>query len=169
MKASCLVPVLCLALLAAVRGAENATPPPAAPNPAASAPHPLDGAWTAEFDSPVGTQTYKYEFKVTGEKVTGSAEGSLFAGKTEITEGKVVGDEVTFTESTDAGGMQLAITYKGKVKGDEIAFTRVVGDFGTEELVAKRAKPAAAPGAPVAKATPATPAPTKAPAAPAAK
>jgi len=34
----------------------------------------------------------------------------------------------------------VAITYTGTVAGDEIKFTRKVGDFATEELVAKRKK-----------------------------
>ena len=40
----------------------------------------------------------------------------------------------------DFQGNQVSITYTGKVAGDEIKFTRKVGDFATEEFVAKRVK-----------------------------
>jgi hypothetical protein len=35
---------------------------------------------------------------------------------------------------------KLRIEYTGKISGDEIKFTRKVGDFATEEFVAKRTK-----------------------------
>ena len=34
----------------------------------------------------------------------------------------------------------IRIEYKGKISSDEIKFVRKVGDFGTEEFVAKRVK-----------------------------
>jgi len=37
-------------------------------------------------------------------------------------------------------GSPVRIEYQGTVKGDEIAFTRKVGEFATEQLVARRAK-----------------------------
>jgi hypothetical protein len=48
-------------------------------------------------------------------------------------------------------GNDLTITYSGKIKSDEISLTRTVGDFATEEIVAKRVKdpaPEAKPAAP---------------------
>ena len=47
---------------------------------------------------------------------------------------------MSFTENLDFNGNPLVITYTGKISGDEIKFTRKVGDFATEEVVAKRAK-----------------------------
>jgi len=41
----------------------------------------------------------------------------------------------------DFQGNAIPIRYSGKVSGDEIKFTRKVGDFATEEFVAKRVKP----------------------------
>ena len=35
---------------------------------------------------------------------------------------------------------EIRIDYKGKVDGDQIKFSRKVGDFATEELIAKRVK-----------------------------
>lgn len=61
-------------------------------------------------------------------------------GEAELLEGKLTGDQVFFVESFDAMGTPVRIEYSGTLKGDEIAFTRKVGDFATEQLVAKRAK-----------------------------
>ncbi len=96
------------------------------------------GKWTASFETQIGVQTYTYEFKVDGGKITGSAKSNF--GTAKITEGTVQGNDVSFVEMLDFQGQQLRIEYKGKIAGDEMKLTRQVGDVGTEELVAKRAK-----------------------------
>jgi hypothetical protein len=102
----------------------------------------LAGKWTTEFDTQVGPQKYTFDFKVDGEKVTGKAffERMGQKGEADLLEGKLFGDEVSFAETFDAMGSTVRIEYKGTVKGDEIAFTRKVGEFGTEQFVARRAK-----------------------------
>jgi len=96
------------------------------------------GTWTAAIDTQIGVQNYTYDFKVDGSKLTGHAK-SQFAN-TEITEGTVKGDTISFVENLDFQGQPLRITYTGKVSGDEIKFTRQVADVATEEFVAKRSK-----------------------------
>ena len=100
------------------------------------------GTWTAEFDSQIGVQKYTYTFEVDGETLTGTAEGERMGETAEvaITDGKVVGDKVTFTEMLNFQGQEVPITYDGTIDGDEIKFTRNVADFATEEIVAKRKK-----------------------------
>lgn len=98
----------------------------------------LDGKWTATFETQIGTQNYTYEFHVDGDKVTGTATNDN--GKTQITEGKIDGDTITFVEALNFNGNNIRIEYTGKIDGDQIKFTRKVGDFATEELVAKRLK-----------------------------
>jgi len=102
----------------------------------------ITGTWTTQFDSQVGLQKYTFEFKVDGTKLTGRAISNIAGAdaKTELTEGKINGDEVTFVENLNYQGMELKITYKGKISGDEIKFQRTVGDSGGEEFVAKRSK-----------------------------
>jgi len=95
------------------------------------------GTWTASFDTQVGVQKYTYTFKVDGDKLTGRAKSEN--GDTEIQEGKVNGDEISFVENLNFQGMPLRIEYKGKLAADEIKFTRNVAGI-TEELVAKRVK-----------------------------
>ena len=61
-------------------------------------------------------------------------------GETQIAEGVVNGDDISFVENLDYQGQALRIVYKGKISGDEIKFTRNVADMVTEDLVAKRSK-----------------------------
>ena len=60
-----------------------------------------------------------------------------------VQDGKINGDEISFVEIVKNQDQDLRIEYSGKVAGDEIKFTRKVGDFGSNEIVAKREKEAA--------------------------
>jgi hypothetical protein len=98
----------------------------------------ISGQWTATFNTQVGEQHYVYTFKVDGEKLTGTAKSDN--GTTDIQDGVVKGDDVSFVENLDYQGQKLVITYTGKISGDEIKFTRDVGGAAKEDLVAKRVK-----------------------------
>jgi hypothetical protein len=98
----------------------------------------VSGQWASTFTTQIGEQHYTYTFKVDGDKLTGTAKNDN--GTTEITDGSIKGDDISFVENIDMMGNKIAITYTGKVSGDEIKFTRKVGDFATEELTAKRVK-----------------------------
>jgi hypothetical protein len=102
----------------------------------------LSGEWKAEFETQVGVQKYTFTFKVEGDKLTGKAafERMEQKGEVELLEGKVSGDDISFVEKLSFDGNEIRIEYKGKLKGDEISFTRQVGEFATEQLVAKRVK-----------------------------
>ena len=102
----------------------------------------IAGKWTAEFESPIGVQKYVYEFKVDGDKITGKAtfDHSMGKGEAELKQIKLSGDDLSFVEQMKLDGNEMTVTYTGKVAGDEIKFTRNVGDFGAEQLVAKRQK-----------------------------
>ena len=100
----------------------------------------LLGRWTAEFDSPIGVQKYVYEFKKTGDALTGEAtfERSIGNGAVPLQNVKVDGDKVSFDEPLSIEGNNITISYTGTLAGDELKLTRVVGDFGSEQLTAKR-------------------------------
>jgi opacity protein-like surface antigen len=100
----------------------------------------VTGIWTATFDTQVGAQKYTYTFKVQGTKLTGKAKSELAMTETEITEGTVNGDDISFVENLSFQDMPLRIVYKGKMAGDELKLTRTILDMFTEEAVAKRAK-----------------------------
>lgn len=100
----------------------------------------VTGIWTASFDTQVGAQKYTYTFKVDGNKLTGKAKSELANSESEIVEGTVNGDDISFVENLNFQDMPLRIVYKGKIAGDEIKFTRTILDMITEELIAKRVK-----------------------------
>jgi len=96
---------------------------------------------------------YLYEFKVDGEKLTGKAHRDVEGQKTDtdITEGKVSGDQISFVEMLKFNDQDLRIEYKGKIADDQIKLTRAVGDFATNDIVLKRApatQPATEPAMP---------------------
>jgi len=100
----------------------------------------ITGSWRASFDTQIGTQDYMYTFVVKDTALTGKIQSEM-GGTTEILEGKVDGDKVSFVEIFKYQGMEIRITYSGQVtSADEIKFTRQVAEFATEEVVAKRVK-----------------------------
>ena len=120
-RASLMTALLVLVSLVAIRAAD------------------ITGKWTASFDTQIGKQEYTYDFVVKDSKLTGKMKSNL--GESDVLDGKVDGDKVTFGELLKFEGMEVKITYTGTVvSADEIKFTRNVADFATEELVAKRVK-----------------------------
>ena len=100
----------------------------------------ITGTWKASFDTQIGQQNYTYEFVVKGTTLTGKLKSDIGADG-EIQQGKVEGDKVSFVEIFKFDGNDIQITYTGRVtSNDEIKFTRQVGEFATEEIVAKRVK-----------------------------
>jgi opacity protein-like surface antigen len=98
----------------------------------------LTGQWTATFNTQIGEQHYTYTFKVDGEKLTGTAKNDR--GTTDITNGTIKGDQISFDESLDFNGQTILIQYTGTVSGDSIKLHRKVGEFDEEDLVANRVK-----------------------------
>ena len=100
----------------------------------------IDGKWAAEFDSQVGQQKYVFELKADGEKLTGKATGERQGQKSEaeIKNGKIVKDEVSFTEALKIQDQEMVVEYKGKMVGDELKLHRKVGEFAEYDIVAKR-------------------------------
>jgi hypothetical protein len=100
----------------------------------------IAGTWKASFDTQVGQQNYTYTFVVKDTSLTGKIQSEM-GGTTDILDGKIDGDKVSFVEIFKFDGMEIRITYSGHVtSADEIKFTRQVAEFATEELVAKRVK-----------------------------
>jgi hypothetical protein len=99
----------------------------------------ITGKWTSSFDTQIGKQEYTYDFVVKDGKLSGKMKSNI--GESDVLDGKVDGDKVTFGELLKFEGMEVKISYSGTiVSADEIKFTRNVADFATEELVAKRVK-----------------------------
>src|SRR5262245_43120545 len=75
----------------------------------------FSGTWTAAIETQVGVQNYTFTFKVDGEKLTGKAKSAFANAETDITEGVVKGDDISFVENLVYEGMPLKIIYKGKI------------------------------------------------------
>jgi len=100
----------------------------------------VTGHWTAEFETQVGKQSYTFDLVVKGNTLTGKVKGNL-TGESEIQNGKIDGDAISFVENTKYQDMPLTFTYSGRViSADEIKLTRSLEGFPPEELVVKRAK-----------------------------
>jgi len=98
----------------------------------------ISGNWKATADTPNGTVERTFVFKVDGHKLTGETTSNMF-GKSTIDDGKVDGDDVSFTITINVGGNEGKANYKGKVDGDTIHFKVDISSIGqTIELDAKR-------------------------------
>jgi len=117
--------------------------------PAWSADESFVGKWKAEFDSQVGRQKYKFEFKLEDGKLAGKAIGERQMGTNEVklVEIKTDKDEISFVEPLRLPDRrdpkqinEVRIEYKGKLKDDEIKLHRNVTDIAEYDIVAKRVK-----------------------------
>ena len=99
----------------------------------------VEGEWQAEWNAGIGIMTCNYTFKVDGKILTGKviAEMNGTDSESEITDGKIEGDKITFAWVFD-GTVKMVTT--GQVNGDEIKLTRQPGNYATEEAVATRIK-----------------------------
>ena len=102
----------------------------------------IDGKWRAEFDSQIGQQKYVFDLKADGEKLTGKAAYERMGqkGEVEIKNGKIVKDEVSFSETVKFQDNELTVEYKGKIVGNELKLHRKIGDLAAYDIVAKREK-----------------------------
>ncbi len=99
----------------------------------------VSGQWVAQVPGRGGDPTETtFNFKVDGSTLTGSV--ATPRGERPIENGKVSGDEISFTQTFEFGGNTMKILYKGKLAGDEIKFTRQRegGEGQAREFTAKR-------------------------------
>ncbi len=101
----------------------------------------ISGKWIAQVPARDGqTRETVFNFKVEGDKVTGTVSGRQ--GDNAISDGKISGDDISFTVTANFGGNEVKLIYTGKVAADEIKFTRTRegGNQPGQEFTAKRAK-----------------------------
>jgi hypothetical protein len=98
----------------------------------------ISGNWKGTAETPNGTVERSFAFKVDGHKLTGETTSNMF-GKSAIEDGKVDGDDISFTITVNLGGNEGKVNYQGKVSGDTIHFKIEVQAVGqTLEMTAKR-------------------------------
>jgi hypothetical protein len=98
----------------------------------------VTGKWKASVETPRGTQEITFDFHADGAALTGKITSPR--GESDISDGKIDGDNLSFTQTVNFNGNEMKINYTGKIDGDNIKFTRTVGDRPAVEFTASRAK-----------------------------
>jgi len=79
----------------------------------------VDGKWTGTISTPGGDFPVTFNFKAEGTTLTGTMLGqdnSLIP----IKDGKIEGNNISFSVTIDMGGNQMNLDYKGIVAADQI-------------------------------------------------
>jgi hypothetical protein len=100
----------------------------------------VSGKWVAEVPGRNGnTREVTFNFKADGANLTGTV--ATRRGDMEISDGKIDGDQISFTQTMEFNGNSIKLLYKGKVSGDQIEFTRERegGEGRTQKFTAKKA------------------------------
>ena len=87
----------------------------------------VTGSWKGAFDFEGTSVPLTFHLTAAGGTVTGTLDG-LPTTPAEIHDGKVDGDTVTFSVTTDYQGSPVKLVYTGKISADGIKFA-----FGTED------------------------------------
>ena len=96
----------------------------------------VTGKWTAEIKTQNGdTRTQTFNLKQDGSALTGTVSSPM--GETQITDGKVDGDTISFVVKVERNGNEFKTPYTGKVSGSEIQFTSE-SPRGKREFTAKK-------------------------------
>jgi hypothetical protein len=83
----------------------------------------ISGKWTGDMPGRGGeTSPTTFTFKLDGDKLTGSMTGPQ--GDIPLQEGKIAGNQISFSTTLDFGGNSIKILYKGTASGDEIKMSR---------------------------------------------
>lgn len=99
----------------------------------------LNGNWKATAETQNGTVERTFTFKVEGNKLTGETVSQMM-GKSALMDGKVDGDNLSFSIKVNFQGNEMTMNYKGKVTGNELKLTASGGDGQfTIEWTAKKA------------------------------
>jgi hypothetical protein len=85
----------------------------------------LSGKWVAQMQGPNGeARDITFNLTANGDQVTGTI--TTPRGDNQISDGKISGNQITFTEVLDFNGNKRTIQYTGKLSddGNSIEFTR---------------------------------------------
>lgn len=97
----------------------------------------VSGTWKGTAETPNGTIERTFVFKVDGNKLTGETTSQMM-GKSVIENGKIEGDNLSFTITVKFQDNEMKLNYTGKLSGNEIKF-HVEGAGGmTLEYTAKK-------------------------------
>jgi hypothetical protein len=102
----------------------------------------VNGKWTGKIDTPNGTMDVVFNLKADGNTLTGTTV-SFQGQEQQISEGKVDGDNLSWTVVNKFQDFEFKIGYKGKVSGSEMkvqmTFTMGDGNSQSMDMVLKKA------------------------------
>ena len=108
----------------------------------------VSGKWTFEQQGRNGSMTITLNLKADGATLTGTVSGGMGRGgnapaDTQISDGKVDGNNISFAVKREFNGNSFVTTYKGTVDGDTLKLDvtrpgRGGGDPVTNTVTAKR-------------------------------
>ena len=97
----------------------------------------ITGTWKASFETPNGNFETTFTFKADGAKLTGKVSSQM--GESDISDGKIDGDNVSFVVVRNFNGNEFKLTYKGKVAGNEMKLSmQFPGRDEALEMTAKK-------------------------------
>lgn len=91
----------------------------------------ISGNWTGTAEGPNGTLQRTFTFKQDGAKLTGETN-SQFTGRSTIQDGKVEGDNISFSIVAKIQDNEMKLSYKGKITGDTI---KLSSEFGGGQAI----------------------------------
>ncbi len=96
----------------------------------------VDGKWTGNLDMGGQAIPVSYTFKAEGSTLTGTSSGPNDT-TIQIKNGKIEGNNISFTVSFDMGGQEMKLDYKGVVSPGQIKLSFDMMGQTTEILLKK--------------------------------
>jgi hypothetical protein len=100
----------------------------------------IDGKWTGQVAGMGGgdPMAINYTFKANGTTLTGTTAG-MDGKDVQIKNGKIEGNNVSYSIAFDMGGQEMKIDFKGVLSGDQLKLTfDMMGQ--PSDIVLKKAK-----------------------------
>ena len=97
----------------------------------------IDGKWTGEIEFGGQSMPVEYTFKADGAKLTGST--MIMENPVEIQDGKIDGNNISFSITFGEGEQGMKIDYKGVLTGDQLKLSFDMMGQSTD-IMLKKAK-----------------------------
>jgi hypothetical protein len=98
----------------------------------------ITGTWKGTAETPNGAIERTFVFKQMGSTLTGESTSEMM-GKSTITDGKVEGDNVSFSLTVKFQDNEMKLNYSGKVSGDSMKLHVEGAGFEIEYVLKKGA------------------------------
>ena len=89
----------------------------------------IDGKWQGSHPGPGGVVRVLFDLRTDGESVSGTVTNELL-GESEIQDGMIRGDEITFLRVVQRGRREITFHYRGRIEDGEILFSRTAEGAG---------------------------------------